>query len=84
MASIADLVGITVKTVINDTSTIDNGFQCASLSNLGSASATITQNGQSFILPSGSTFNFPVREGNKSWYGLSIVATTTTVQVVYF
>jgi hypothetical protein len=51
---------------------------------LGDAEATIIQNGQSFSIPASGVFNFPVREGNLCWYGLSINATGTEVECVYF
>jgi hypothetical protein len=78
------LTGISVLNVNNATGTIADGFLSASLANLGDAEATIIQNGQSFSIPASGVFNFPVREGNLCWYGLSINATGTEVECVYF
>lgn len=81
---IAGLIGVTVKNVNNTSDSIPDGFQSASFSNLGSANATLTQNGEIFVVVGGSTFNLPIRNDNRSWYGVTIDASGTEIQCVYY
>ena len=68
----------------NASGTIPEGFMSASLTNLGSADATFTQNGKTFTLPAGAVFNFGDLEGNYYWKAVTVDATGTIVQVAYY
>ena len=75
---------IKVTKVTDTTGAVAQGFLFASLANLGDADGSITQNGQTFTLPAGGVFNFPDMEGNNMWDTLTIDATGTEIECVYF
>jgi hypothetical protein len=79
-----DLKGVTVISVDNTTHSVPEGFMSASFSNQGDAAASITQNNQTWTLPSGAVFNLPALEGNNGWLAVSIDATGTLVECVYY
>ena len=80
------LVGVTAIIVDNAVQSIPEGFLSASFNNTGDNAAILTQNGQSWTIPSKGVFELPVRGGNLSWYSVSIDTETngTVLECVYF
>ena len=82
--SIVQSISVSVAKPNNTTATIPEGFLSASFVNIGAADATLTQDGKTWTLKSGNVFNLPIPEGNQTWKAVTIDATGTTVECVYF
>jgi hypothetical protein len=75
---------ITTLKLTDTSGAVAEGFLSASLANLGSADGTITQNGNVITLAAGAVFNFPQQNGNNAWGALTINATGTIIECVYY
>jgi len=84
MSGIINYIGVSVLKVTSDTDTVPEGFKTCSFANTGSANATLTQNGQSWTLPSGAVFNLDSTRMTDAWYAVVIDASSTTVEATYY
>ena len=79
-----DDLGFAEVLFINDTTEIvPEGYLNIALLNFGTSDATITQNGNSWVLPTGREFNFGARKNNKGWMAVTVNAVGTQVQCVF-
>jgi len=67
-----------------DTKSVPEGFKSCSFVNTGEGDGTLTQNGQSWTLPAGAVFNLPSTRDNDYWFAVSIDATGTIIEAVYY
>ncbi len=81
---IISLRGVTVITANAETKVVPEGFKTCSFVNTGSNDATLTQNGQSWIVPSGAVYNLNNTRDNDAWHAVSINAATTVVIATYY
>jgi len=82
--AIINYISIEVKTVTSGTDIVPQGYKNISFANTGSADATLTQNGKSWVLPSGAVFNLNSTRSTDAWMAVEINAPATTVIATYY
>ena len=81
---VKQLANVISKVFNDEIGTIPDGFTDCSLKNSGTATATITQGGNSWELEAGEVFSFGTRKDNDAWMQVEVDARGTIVKCVYF
>jgi hypothetical protein len=81
---VKELASVLVKKFNNEIGIVPEGFANASFKNMGNASASLTQNGQTFTLGQGEVFSFGSRKDADAWMQVEVDATGTVVECVYY
>jgi hypothetical protein len=77
------LKGVKALDVNNTTAKLEEGFAMASFYNSGDVDATLIQDGETWPIPAGLTYELPLVPGYFAYYAVSIVATGTRVYCTY-
>jgi hypothetical protein len=71
-------------TVTDDEDVLEGGFHSATFKNIGEDDATISVNTNEWTIPSGEEFSIPFVKEDWLWNEVTIDATGTVVECVYF
>jgi hypothetical protein len=77
------LKGVNSIDVNNTSGVVPEGFIMASFYNSGDADATLTQNGETWPIPAGLTYDMPLIPGYFAYYAVTVDATGTRVYCTY-